>query len=124
MQSRTLRTYPSRPLGLYAAMEWGLGNIKFLSPFSFCGSRGGKTMDFHVVFNEYDEVYDIDLPEFNEQFLILLIPNKPGDNTVVLSREDCKEKMGKKVSMAWVATRIKRKWTMNLSRTSTTTMQE
>ena len=120
MQKERTRDYPSKPLGLYAAMEWGLGNIKFLSPFSFCGTKGESELTFHVSIQDYDKGFNLLLPKFNEQFLILFIPNKSGDNTILLSKEDCEMKMGSLVSMEWLSKYIKRKWNMTLSRTSTT----
>ena len=120
MQKQRLQTYPSKPLGLYAAMEWGLRNIKFLSPFSFCGSKGDNEITFYVSWQKHDNNFSLKVPEFNEQFLIMYIPNKSGDNAVLLSREDCLSSMGSLVDMKWIAKRIKRKWNMTLYLTSTT----
>lgn len=115
MQSRKLKDYPSKPLGLYAAMEWGLKNVKFLSPFSFCGSKDGKEMTFHTYMEDHDKNFDVFIPEFTEDYIILFIPNKAGDNSIVLTLEDCLSEMGNKVSMEWLAKRIKRKWAMEYS---------
>ena len=119
MQSKSLRTCPSKPVGLYAAMEWGLRDVKFLGPFSFCGKKDNLNLTFHCVMNDHDDDFNVYIPTFTEKFLCLFIPNKEGDNTVVLTREDCKDVMGKKVSMRWIADKLKKKWAMKISRTST-----
>lgn len=120
MQSKSLRTCPSKPLGLYAALEWGLRDITFLSPFSFRATKGSVNLTFHCIMTDHDNNLNIFIPKFTEEFLCLYIPNKKGDNTVVLTREDCKDVMGSKVSMQWIADKLKKKWEMTLSQTSTT----
>ena len=104
-------------------MEWGLKNVKFLSPFSFCGDKDGNTLTFHANIQDYDEGFCVVLPRFEEQFLILSLPNKKGENNVVLTKDDCAEEMGSKVSLEWIAPRIKRKWITTTSPISTTTKQ-
>lgn len=121
MQKQRLQTYPSKPIGLYAAMEWGLKNVKFVSPFSFCGSKEGKELTFQVSWQDHAEDFSLLIPEFNEQYLIMYIPNKKGDNAVLLTREDCLSSMGSRVNMKWIAERIKTKWIMTTSPTSTST---
>ena len=119
MQSKSLRTCPSKPLGLYAAIEWGLRDVKFLSPFSFCGSKDDITHTFHCSMQDYDDDFKVYIPEFTEDFIVIFLPNKKGDNNILLTNEDCKEVMGTKVSMEWIANRIKKKWATKISRTST-----
>jgi hypothetical protein len=119
MQSSSLRTCPSKPLGLYAGLEWGLGDITFLSPFSFSGTKGGKVITFHCAMNDYDSNFNVYIPEFTEDVICLFIPNKDGDNSVLLTKQDCMRVMGKDVSMRWISKKIKKKWAMKTSRTST-----
>lgn len=114
MQS-SLRTCPSKPLGLYAGLEWGLGDIKFLSPFSFSGTKEGRIFHFHVAVSDYDKDFNVFLPLFTEPFIILFIPNKTGDNCVMLAGDRCSRDMGQKVSMQWVANNLSRKWEMKIS---------
>jgi hypothetical protein len=119
MQSSSLRTCPSKPLGLYAGFEWGLRDVKFLSPFSFSGNKDGTTFKFHVAVSDYDKEFNVAIPTFTEPFIILFIPNKTGDNCVLLSMDRCSSELGKKVSMQWIADNLSRKWAMKISPTST-----
>ena len=120
MQSKRLQTCPSKPVGLYAAVEWGLRDITFLGPYSFCGTKDNTNLTFHCIMQDYDQNFDVYIPKFDEKFICLVIPNKEGDNSVVLTRDDCKEVMGSKVSLEWIAQKLRRKWEMKISRTSTT----
>ncbi len=119
MQS-SLRTCPSKPLGLYAGLEWGLGNIRFLSPFSFSGTKQGVTHTFHVSMQDYDKDFNLYIPEFEEQYIVLFIPNKSGDNAVLLTRDGCLDKMCSMVSLKWISKKLKKKWAMKISPISTT----
>lgn len=119
MQSKSLRTCPSKPVGLYAAIEWGLRDVKFLSPYSFCGSKDSVNLTFHCIMSDYDSDFNVYIPSFSEKYICIVIPNKSGDNGVVLTHEDCREVMGKKVSMKWIAEKLKKKWAMPISPTST-----
>ena len=69
---------------------------------------------------DYDEDFQIYIPEFTEKFICLVIPNKKGDNSVVLTREDCEPVMKTKVSMKWNADKLKLKWEMKIYPISTT----
>ena len=120
MQSKSLQTCPSKPVGLYAAMEWGLRDITFLGPYSFCGRKDNVNLTFHCIMQDYDKDFNVYIPEFSEKFICLVIPNKYGDNSVVLTREDCEPVMKSRVSMHWIAEKLKRKWEMKISRASTT----
>ena len=114
MQSQSLRTCPSKAFGLYASIEWGLSGVTTLSPFSFTGSKDGKELTFHSVITEA-EGYSVPIPEFAEQFLILCIANKKGDNCVVLTHQDCKQSMGEDVDFNWIAQHLKRKFHVQYS---------
>lgn len=115
MQSKSLRTCPSKPVGLYAALEWGLRDVKFLGPFSFCGSKEDINLTFHCTMNDYDSDFNVFIPSFTEKYICIIIPNKKGDNSVLLTRDDCKGVMGSKVSMQWIAEKLKKKWAMPIS---------
>ena len=69
---------------------------------------------------DHDKDMNIFIPKFTEEYLCLYIPNKKGDNAVVLTKEDCEGVMGTKVSMQWIADKLKKKWAMSTSPTSTT----
>ena len=120
MQSRSLRTCPSKPLGLYAAIEWGLRDVKFLGPFSFCATKNENKLTFHCTMSDHDKDFKIYIPKFTEQYICVTIPNKKGDNSVLLSREDCEGVMGTRVSMQWIADKLKKKWELKISNRSTT----
>jgi hypothetical protein len=120
MQSKSLQTCPSKVGGLYAAMEWGLRNIAFLGPYSFCGNKDNVNLTFHCHMQDYDEDFNVYIPQFTEKYIMLIIPNKKGDNSVLLTKDDCADVMGSKVSMKWIANKLRRKWEMKISRTSTT----
>jgi len=120
VQSRSLQTCPSKVVGLYAALEWGLRNIEFLGPYSFCGRKDNVNLTFHCNMQDYDEDFMVYVPEFTEKFICLTFPNKKGDNSVVLTREDCIPVMKTKVSMKWIAEKLKRKWEMKIYPISTT----
>ena len=119
MQSKSLRTCPSKPVGLYAALEWGLRDVKFLGPFSFCGRKDKVNLTFHCVMNDYDSNFNVFIPSFTEKYICIVLPNKKGDNSVLLTREDCMDVMGGSVSMQWIADKLKKKWAMEISPIST-----
>ena len=95
-------------------IEWGLGDIKFLSPQTFSASKGGRSMSFHVHAENYDKNFSVSIPKFDTDFLLLFIPNKEGDNCVILTKEDTWEKRGNRVDMKWISKKLKRKWNANL----------
>jgi len=107
-------TFLSKGFGLYAIMDWGLGDVKFLSPQTFSGKKHGRTMSFFVHAEDYDKDFTISIPNFDTDFLIVFIPNKEGDNCVVLDGAEASEMIGKRVEMTWIANRLKRKWNAGL----------
>lgn len=68
--------------------------------------------------NDYDPDFNVFIPLFTEKYICIIIPNKKGDNSVLLTREDCADVMGGKVSMQWIADKLKKKWAMKISPTS------
>lgn len=117
MQSQRLQTFPSKAIGLYASIEWGLSGVKTLSPFSFAGRKGDKELTFHTKML-YSKDYMVDIPKFEEQFLVLCILNKQGDNCVVLTKQACEDVMGSQVDFHWVAKHLKRKFHVQYTPTS------
>lgn len=110
MQKKPTETSHSKGIALLMSVEWGLRNIRFLSPHSFSAEKDGKVFCFDVCTSIHDDSFDVMLPAFDNEYLIMFIPNKSGDNCVLMTNNDCTEMMGKKVSMKWIADRIKRKW--------------
>jgi hypothetical protein len=107
-------TFLSKGFGAFAAIEWGLRDLKFLSPQTFSGRKGSREMTFTVHAENYDSDFSVSVPYFETDFLLLFIPNKEGDNCVVLTRADTWEKRGLKVDMTWISKKLKRKWNANL----------
>jgi len=100
----------SKGIGLFVSIEWGLKNLRFFGPHSFSAKKDGKEFTFDVFTSPYDQNMDVYLPSFISQYVIIFIPNKSGDNCVLMTREDCISSQETKVSMKWIAERIKRKW--------------
>lgn len=69
--------------------------------------------------NDYDPDFNVFIPSFTEKYICIVLPNKQGDNSVLLTREDCAGVMGTSVSMQWIADKLKKKWAMKISPTST-----
>jgi len=107
-------TFLSKGFGAFAAIEWGLRDVKFLSPQTFSGSKNGRAMTFTVHAENYDEDFTVSIPKFDTDFLLLFIPNKEGDNCVILTRADSWERRESRVDMTWIARKLKRKWNAKL----------
>jgi len=71
-------------------------------------------MSFHVHAENYDKDFTVSIPKFDTDFLLLFIPNKEGDNCVILTRADTWEKRANRVDMVWISKKLKRKWNANL----------
>ena len=108
-------TFLSKGFGLYAAIDWGLGDVKFLSPQTFSGKKNGRTMTFTVHAENYDKDFTISIPKFDTDFLLVFVPNKEGDNCVILTRADTWEKIDERVDMVWISKKLKRKWNAKLT---------
>ena len=59
--------------------------------------------------SDHDKDFKIYIPKFTEQYICVL-----------LSRKDCEDVMGTRVSMEWIADKLKAKWEMKISNRSTT----
>lgn len=116
-QKRKQQTYLSKALGLYARIEWGLRDVKILSPFSFSAKKQSEEFKFSTHMSSYDSNMDVYVPSFEEEFIILFIPNKKADNCILMRREDCLKVMGSSVTMNWLADKILRKWRIELRET-------
>lgn len=68
---------------------------------------------------DYDKDFNVFIPRFEEEYICICLPNKSGDNNVLLTKDDCKDVMNQKVSMKWISQRIKKKWETKISPTST-----
>lgn len=95
-------------------IEWGLRDIEFLSPQTFSAKKGNRRMSFHVHAENYDKDFTVSVPKFDTDFLLLFIPNKEGDNCVVITRADSWERIESRVDMTWISKKLKRKWNARL----------
>jgi hypothetical protein len=77
----------SKIFGLIAVIEWGMSDLELLTPYSFSavGKYGRKSFMTHIT--EHKDFY-VDIPEHTNDFLILFITNKHGDNCVIMSRKN------------------------------------
>ena len=72
-------------------------------------------MTFTVHAENYDKDFTVSLPRFDTDFLLLFIPNKEGDNCVILTRADSWERREDRVDMVWISKKLKRKWNARLT---------
>jgi len=103
-----MKNCPSKPFSLFTSLDWGLRDVKVTSPFSFSARKNGLEMSFKCVIMYHNNGM-VMMKKYDEDYLLLLIPNKKGDNFIVLTKEDCEEQMEELVSFEWLAPRIKRK---------------
>ena len=97
----------SKVFSIYARLEFGIGDVKVINPFLFTGCPKGsnKRYEFHCQsYNHIDT--KIFIPKFNDT-LFILIPNKKGDNFIVLKESDLKDKMDGMVDFKTLANVIK-----------------
>lgn len=90
-------------------IEWGLRDIEFLSPSSFKAQGKDRKHTFHAAITSHYNTM-VDIPVFDEEFLVMLIDNKEGDNLILLTHNDCVEVKGTSVDFHWLAPRIKKKF--------------
>jgi hypothetical protein len=82
------KTYLSKVFCLYAVLEWGLKEYDILCPHSFRGVGKNGMVSFMVTCQNHED-FKVTIPEFDQDFLIIWILNKSGDNCVVVDRKDC-----------------------------------
>jgi len=106
------KTCPSKFFGLYAAIEWGLKSIEFFSPHSFGGTaNNGSSASFFCVMSEHKN-FEVHIPENNDEYVILCITNKNGDNCILMKSSECS---GKLLSMQDMVPLIKRKFRIEIT---------
>lgn len=87
--------------------------MKSLGPSLFSGSKGGKVIKFKLNTSNYDADYMVRIPDTDgSDFVALFVPNKTGDNFVLLESSVVPEGGGQ-VSMQWIADNIKYKTRFN-----------
>jgi hypothetical protein len=110
-QVRLKRISPSKVFGLYAVLEWGLKGLELIGPHSFSGvGKEGKQVSFFCIILEH-EGYLVSIPSNTEDFTIVMIENKKGDNCVVMESASCS---GKSLSLEEMVPLIKRKFKLDV----------
>ncbi len=100
--------YLSKVFSLYARLEWGLSDVKITTPIFFSAkTEMGTDVNFTCVMDDHIDM-TVFIPEF-DKFLLMLIPNKKGDNFIVLDKAGCKDIIGKRVTFKEIANAIRRK---------------
>jgi hypothetical protein len=104
------KIFPSKLFANFALFEWGLSSFKLLGPHSFMGvGKEDKEVTFFCHIENHKD-FTVSIPSNNEDFVILCIPNKAGDNCVVMKSSDCS---GRVMSLEEIAKVIKRKFRAN-----------
>jgi hypothetical protein len=85
----TTPTSLSKLFACYAEFEWGLRDVNVLGPYSFQATGKKGPSKFLISVQDHKD-FNVELPAFDEEFVILWIQNKVGDNCVVMAKEDCK----------------------------------
>jgi hypothetical protein len=113
-----MTTSPSKAIGLFAGIEWGLKDIKILSPFIFSSDKGvfyvqvSTHFDTSILINDYQSKPD---------YFVLIIKNKEGDNSVLLKEEDVLQHKNKYVDFKWIAKHLKKKWRVDFHQSTIAT---
>ena len=89
MSNPTTPTSLSKLFACYAEFEWGLRDVSVLGPYSFQATGKKGPSKFLISVQDHED-FNINLPAFEEDFVIVWIQNKIGDNCVVMAKEDCK----------------------------------
>lgn len=98
----------SKVFSLYARLEWGLSDVKITTPIFFSAkTKKGDEVNFTCVMEDHEEM-TVFIPEF-DKFLLMLIPNKNGDNFIVLDKTGCINMVNKRVTFKEIANVIRRK---------------
>ena len=71
-------------------------------------------MSFHVHAENYDKDFTVSVPKFDTDFLLLFIPNKEGDNCVILTRARYLGEDWSTGRHGMDIQKLKRKWNANL----------
>ena len=98
----------SKVLSVYARLEWGMSDVKITTPIFFSAkTQKGDAVNFTCVMEDHKDM-TVFIPEF-DQFLLMLIPNKKGDNFIVLDHKGCESMMNQIVTFKQIANVVRRK---------------
>jgi len=103
-------TSPSKVIGLYASIEWGLRDIEFLSPQFFRCNHG--KFGCHFVDHEDGKIFISWREDMrDDEYDVYVIRNKErGDNAVLFKAKDLEPMSNKWVTFEWIAKHLKKKW--------------
>lgn len=105
-----------KPVAIWASLEWGLKVIAF-GPRSFQAvTEDGEILVISCLIQDHVDSSLI-IPKFNNSYLVICIPNKEGDNCVLLTRDDCINHFNQKVTFKWVAKTLRKKFRIGISMT-------
>jgi len=100
--------YLSKVFSVYARLEWGLNDVKVITPIFFSAkSKDSKEIEFMCSIQNHKDC-TVSIPVFKD-ILLMLIPNKKGDNFIVLDKKGCEGMMGKVITFKELANAIRRK---------------
>ena len=84
--------------------------MKITSPYSFSAYSKGKKMTFQVFMKSHNNAFiDLGVSSIDAEFVLLFIPNKRGDNFVVMKAKDLDNVPLNRISFEELAKVIKRK---------------
>lgn len=112
-----MMTCPSKVIALYGCIEWGLRDVKFLSPSSFTCNQG--TFRCHAVDHEDARIFiHWREDQMGDEYDVYIIKNKKGDNCVLFKSQDLEDMSNKWVSFEWIAKNLKKKWRIDIQSTT------
>lgn len=101
-------------------MEWGLKDVKFISPHSFRCNHGEFLC--RVWGHEDSKIFIEWLDdESDDLYVVYIIPNKEGDNCVLFKAKDVAPMSNKWVTFKWIAENLKKKWRITVSPSTSVT---
>jgi len=89
-------------------MEWGLKDFRIISPHLFSAKANGKEYVFYVNIENHTD-YKLSKPTHDADFYAILIPNKKGDNLILLTKSDLMSHSGQFLDFNWIASNLKKK---------------
>lgn len=89
-------------------MEWGLKDFRIISPHLFSAKANDKEYVFFVNIENHIN-YKLSKPNHDADFYVILIPNKNGDNLILLTRSDLMAHSECFLDFNWIASNLKKK---------------
>lgn len=110
-----------KAIGTLVCIEWGLRIVEFLDPFSFlaASTRTGVIVSVRCEVLEQQRkngTYCVDMTKPEEEYYIGIIPDKVGDN-VVLIKSDVMKDGCENYAYQWIAENLKAKLRIDVTTT-------